>query len=132
MTKLLTDEEIAALQEEQPEEEQPEGGEVITTEASSESLPPQAPAGGQSAGVSSQFVSKVRAAIITAGGSGLTAKAIAVAVGAMEASTVESSSEFKEATRRVRQAARNAVDTTPGGSRNVREGKNVIYKILAS
>ena len=74
---------------------------------------------------------KVYAFLVQKGKDGAQASEIAIHLGFIEKDTDPKSSEFKQACKKVRKICRDVVDNAKGGSREVRNGRQKIYQILA-
>jgi len=79
----------------------------------------------------SEDAKKVHAFLVQKGKDGAQASDIALHLGLIEKDTDPKSLEFKTACKKVRKIARDVVDNAKGGTREVRNGRQKIYQILA-
>jgi len=74
---------------------------------------------------------KVHAFLVQKGKDGAQANDIAIHLGFIEKDVDPKSDEFKAACKKVRKICRDVVDNAKGGSREVRNGRQKVYQILA-
>jgi hypothetical protein len=74
---------------------------------------------------------KVHAFLVDKGKDGAQASDIALHLGLIEKDADPKSDEFKAACKKVRKIARDVVDNAKGGTREVRNGRQKVYQILA-
>lgn len=74
---------------------------------------------------------KVHAFLVQRGKDGAQASDIAIHLGFIGKDTDAKSEEFKMACKKIRKIARDVVDNAKGGSREVRNGRQKVYQILA-
>ena len=71
---------------------------------------------------------KVHAFLVQRGKEGALASDIAIHLGFMTKDTDAKSEEYKTACKKVRKIARDVVDSAPNGSREVRNGRQKVYR----